>query len=110
MTSTDKKLKKKSLSELLRMTKNTKMYDEDNVPLYVVRRNLYRKAMVTVANMQIRMDKNVSVKHPFENKQKAVRVTSTRIEYNLQDWCEQWLQYRRKTNRKFVMLDGLLVK
>lgn len=87
------------------MSKNSKVYDEDNVPLNIVRRNLYRKAMIKKANMQMQL----------ENIQKSqgtptVRVTSMMVEHSYEDWSQKCSQYIRKNNRKFVMVCGTLIK
>jgi len=103
-----KKLKIKGIPNiLLKMSKNARrMYDEDNVPLNIVRRNLYRKEMIKKANLQLSME----TKNDNKNRTPTVRVTSIMVEHSCEDWYKKCSQYTRKNNRRFVMVGGTLIK
>lgn len=89
------------------MKRMQKAIDDDNVPLNIVRRNLYRKEVIKRANWQFAWESDCL---PLSNRTNKVKVTSMQIEHSHEEWIRKREEYIRKSNRRFVMVGGCLVK
>jgi len=77
---------------------NRKMRNEDEVPLNIVIRNLYRKEIVRRANDKMNRDVTIDAE---------VRIDSLLFG---RDWDMKRIDYAKKKNRKHVVIDGRLIK